>query len=192
MPSRSTHPRCDRCLQRGDPCLCAEIVPVRARVEIVILRHAAEALKQSGTARWAALALDCSVIDYAASEAPFDEGVLPLEDAWVLFPSGEPSAPPSPPPRRLLVPDGTWQQARRMVQRLPRVRVLPKLVLGAAPEGPRLRQPHLAEGRSTLEAIAAALALCGESGPAEQLRGLHQAVLRRTEKNRGPWKYYGQ
>ena len=161
---------------------------VRPRLEIVILRHALEANKQTGSARWAALALGCRVVDYAATAAPFDPASLPLEGAWLLFPGGEPTPPPAAPPPRLIVPDGTWQQARRFAHRVPALRGLPKLVLGAAPAGPRLRQPHAPEGWSTLEAIAAALALCGEPVPAALLRGLHQAVIRRSERMRGPWE----
>jgi DTW domain-containing protein YfiP len=192
MVSRSTQPRCQRCLQRGAPCLCAEILPVRAHLEVVILRHALEAQKQTGSARWAAQALGCQIIDYAAEAAPFDESLLDAEGAWVLFPNGDLSPPPALPPKRLIVPDGTWQQARKMVARLETLRRLPKLVLGGAPAGPRLRQPHLAEGQSTLEAIAAALAVCGEPGPAAELRALHQRVIARSERLRGPWHHYGR
>ena len=195
MVSRSTKPRCERCLQRGEPCLCAEIFPVRTRLQITILRHAAEAQKQTGSARWAAQALGsggCTLVDYAQDAAPFDEGLLDTEEAWVLFPNGEITPPPATPPKRLIVPDGTWQQARRMVARLPKLRILPKLVLGEAPAGPRLRQPHLREGMSTLEAIAAALAVCGEAGPAEEMRALHERVIARSERLRGPWRHFGR
>ena len=189
-PARSSQPRCPRCFQRGDPCLCPEIPQVTARLEVVILRHGLEANKQTGSARWAALALGARIVDYAATATPFDPAMLALEGAWLLFPGGEPTPPPAVPPRRLIVPDGTWQQARRMAHRNPSLRALPRLALGEAPPGPRLRQPHAPEGWSTLEAIAAALALCGEPGPAAALRGLHQAVIRRSERMRGPWVYY--
>jgi len=192
MVSRSTQPRCERCLQRGEPCLCAEIFPVRTTLEVVILRHALEAQKQTGSARWAAQALGCKLIDYAVDAAPFDEALLDTDGAWVLFPNGDLTAPPAVPPKRLFVPDGTWQQARKMVARLGKLRALPKLVLGEAPAGPRLRQPHLAEGQSTLEAIAAALAVCGEPGPASELQALHARVIARSERLRGPWHHYGR
>ena len=185
MPRRSANPACPRCLGRGAPCLCAEIEPVHARVEIVIVRHAAELRKQTGSARWAALALGCSVIDYAATETPFDGSGLPVEDAWLLFPGAQETLPPATPPRRLVVPDGTWQQARRMVGRVPELRRLPRLSLGLALPSPRLRRPREPEGRSTLEAIADALALCGELGASAQLHALNAAVLARQVRLRG-------
>ncbi len=183
-PRHSTDPRCPRCAFRGDPCLCQEIPRVKANLEIVIVRHAAEIKKQSNSARWAALALDCTILDYAASSAPFDGAALDLRDAWLLFPGGDATPAPAPPPRRLMVPDGTWQQARRIAARVPELRRLPHLCLGAAPSGPRLRRAP-SSWMSTLEAIAAALELCGEPLPAEQLRGLHRAVMSRVERARG-------
>jgi DTW domain-containing protein len=184
-PQRSQHAGCPRCFARGSPCLCPEIPEVAARLEVLVLRHAAESFKQTNSARWAALALGCTVIDYAATAAPFDASTLALDGAWLLFPDGEPSPAPEVPPRRLIVPDGTWAQARRMVQRLPELRTLPRLRLGPPAEVPRLRRPHHPSGMSTLEAIAAALELCGEPGPSAQLFGIHAAVMARSERMRG-------
>jgi DTW domain-containing protein YfiP len=184
-PNRGTIPRCPRCFYRGDPCLCPEVPRVSARLEVVILRHAAELKKQTNSARWAALALGCRVIDYAATAEPFDDAALDTGGAWLLFPGAEPTPAPAAPPRRLIVVDGTWQQARRMVLRLPALRSLPRLTLKAAPAGPRLRRPHDPAGMSTLEAVAEALELCGEPLPAAQLRALHGSVLRRAERLRG-------
>lgn len=156
---------------------------MQAKLGISIVRHAAEIRKQSNSARWAALALDCPIIDYAATSAPFDGGALDLRDAWLLFPGGEETKAPAHPPRRLIVPDGTWQQARRIVARVPQLIGMPRLTLPAA-AGRRLRRAP-GNGMSTLEAIAAALELCNEPGPAQELRALHAAVMERVEQARG-------
>ena len=184
-PQRSAHPPCPLCFFRGSPCFCPELPRVTARLEVVIVRHAAERNKQTNSARWAALALGCPVHEYAATTTPFDTSALALESAWLLFPGGEPTAAPAIPPRRLIVPDGTWQQARRMVARLPALRALPRLALPAPAHGLRLRRPREPTGMSTLEAIAAALELFGEPVPAAQLRDIHAAVLRRAVRMRG-------
>jgi DTW domain-containing protein YfiP len=179
----------DRCVQCAFPpaaCLCAEIPRVSTRLRLLVLRHAAERNKTTSSVRWAALALGCPVIDYAATPAPFDPGQLDLGGAWLLFPGADPTPPPAIPPRTLLVPDGTWQQARKMVLRQPALRALPRLTLGPGPPRPRLRRPHQPEGMSTLEAMAAALELCGEPQPAAQLRAVYDAAVRRTELLRGP------
>jgi DTW domain-containing protein YfiP len=178
--------RCPRCLCRGAPCLCPEVPRVQSRVRIIIVRHAAELMKPTGTARWAALAVEgTEVHDYAVEGAPLDERALQTAGAHLLFPGGEPTRPLAHPPERLLVVDGTWQQARRMVSRLPSLRALPRLSLPPPSEERRLRRPHFHGGMSTLEAIAEALELCGEPLPARQLRALHAAVLARAERMRG-------
>lgn len=183
-PRHSKDPRCPRCAFRGDPCLCPEVPRVEAKLEIVIVRHAAEIKKQSNSARWAALALECPILDYAATSLPFDASTLDLRDAWLLFPGGHATPVPATPPRRLIVPDGTWQQAKRIAARVPELRRLPHLCIGAAPEERRLRRAP-ENGMSTLEAIACALELCGEPVPAGKLRGLHRAVMNRVERARG-------
>ena len=182
MTTRSDKPRCERCAFRARPCLCPDVPHVTARTEIIVVRHAAELLKQSGSARWAALALgaSCRIIDYAATPEPFDGSLLPLDGAWLLYPGGEEGVP-SPLPQRLIIPDGTWQQARRMVARIPELRSLPRLALPAPGPGPRLRKSKDASGMCTLEAIAGALQLCGEPGPAAQLQALYETVMRRTK-----------
>lgn len=182
-PRHSQAPRCPRCMFRGEPCLCPEVPRVRPALEITIVRHAAELRKQSNSARWAALALDCEVIDYAATSAPFEGRSLgDLRGAWLLFP-GTGNTATAEAPRRLIVPDGTWQQARRIVARVGELARLPRLTL-APREGRRLRRAP-GDGMSTLEAIAEALARCGEPAPAGQLRALHRAAIEKVERARG-------
>ena len=178
--------RCPRCLFQRNECLCTEARPIETRARIVIVRHAAELLKTTNSARWAGLCLqNFELHDYALEGAPLNEALLAGGDAWLLFPGSEVTAPPERPPARLLVPDGTWQQARRMVARLPSLRALPRLTL-APPSGTRrLRRPHIAEGMSTLEAIAEALELFGEPEPARKLRQLHEAAIARIARLRG-------
>ncbi len=160
---------------------------MQTRTRVIVLRHAAELRKRTGTVRWAALALqNFELHDYALEGAPLADDAFATEGAWLLFPGPVPTAPPKEPPARLIVPDGTWQQARRMVARLPALRGLPRLGLPPpASEARRLRQGHFAEGMSTLEAIAAALASWGDARAAGQLRKLHRGGLARIGKLRG-------
>jgi DTW domain-containing protein YfiP len=183
-PARSRFPRCARCAFRA-PCLCPELPSLRPRVEVAIVRHASEIVKQSSSARWAALALGCRVVDYGAEAARFDPSTLPLKGALLLFPASTPSPAPRVLPPLLVVPDGTWQQARHMVLRVPELARLPRLSLPPPPPGPRLRRPHLPDGMSTLEAIAAALSLLGDEEAAAGLRTLHERVNARALAARG-------
>jgi DTW domain-containing protein len=176
-------PRCPGCALPLAFCICAEVPRLATRTRVVIVQHAAERGKASNTARLAAAALGCALHPYAVAGAPFDPAALDLGGAWLLFPDGPP-APPGPPPPTLVVVDGTWQQARRMVQRLPALRALPRLRLeGVA--GERLRRPPRADGQSTLEALARALSLLGEPAAGADLLALHARFVAATRAANG-------
>jgi DTW domain-containing protein YfiP len=178
--------RCPRCLFRPEQCLCPEIPALAPRTRFVVLRHASERTRATNSARWAALALGCPVLDHGAPGAPLDDAALAEEGTWVLFPGGA-AAPPATPPRRVIVLDGSWSQARRMIQRIPALRELPRLSLPAAPapDLPRLRRPTIAGGMSTIEAMARALALLGEPEAAAAIDRVHAAALARAWALRG-------
>ena len=179
--------RCPRCSFPRELCLCAEVRPAATRVAITVVRHQAELSKTSNTARWAALALPgLTLLDYAATPAPFDASALRLDGACLLFPAPNETPLPEPLPARLVLCDGTWQQARRMLQRIPGLTGLPRLSLPApGRDTRRLRRPLVAEGMSTLEALAAALMLFGEPAPAQELLRVNELALSRMVKLRG-------
>ena len=181
--------RCQRCMLLPEVCLCADIPPVETRTRFVILRHASERNRSTNSARWAALALGCEVLDYGApGESPSLDG-LAAPGTWVLFPSRAPAPAGLGPPDRVVVLDGSWSQARRMIQRVPALRDLPRLSIAEAPQvpstAPRLRRPPLAEGMSTIEAMASALAALHEPGPAAALERVHALARERVWRLRG-------
>ncbi len=154
-------PRCDRCNLPPHLCLCAEIPRVETRTRFLLLQHAVESRKKSNTGRVAALALvNARLLTYGALDEALDTALLSEPGTWLLFPDGPTAPPDAPPPRQLVVLDGSWSQARRMTQRLPALRTLPRLVLPPpAPGTLRLREPTHPSGMSTLEAIARAVAV---------------------------------
>jgi DTW domain-containing protein YfiP len=142
---------------------------------VVFLRHASERDRLTNTGHWASLALEGSrVLEHGVPGEPLDATGLAAPGAWLLFPTPHPPPGDAAPPRRLIVPDGTWAQARRIVQRVPEVRTLPRLAVdAAAPDALRLRRPLVAGGMSTLEAVAAALRVLGDVEAADALDALH-------------------
>ncbi len=185
MPDLSL--RCPRCFFPPGHCLCPEVPRLQTRLQLVLLRHASEIPRPTNTARWAALALpQASLLDYALPGRPFDDAPLRGEGTWVLFPSATATVRPAGPPRSLVVLDGTWSQARRMLQRVPALRALPRLSLPPPAADRRLRRPTVAGGMSTLEAVASALRLLGEAEAAGALEALHARALLRAEGLRGP------
>lgn len=163
--SRSSTPadfegRCPTCFFRLEVCLCPRIPRLRPRTKVLILRHHKEAFRSTNTARLAALALEGAEIHpYGAPGRPFDESLVRGDGStWLLFPGEDGPVSPPASPSRLVVLDGSWGQARRMLQRVPALRALPRLSLPPWwPDKVRMRRPPSPEGLSTLEAIALAL-----------------------------------
>jgi DTW domain-containing protein YfiP len=161
--------RCDRCLLLARLCLCGEVAPRPTRAEIVILRHVAERFRSSNTGRVAAMALaGARLVDFGDQDAPLDDADLAPPGTWLVFPEGPVVTPPTP-PARLIFLDATWAQARRMRQRVHALRGLPILHLAVEPSAERMRRSPGAGRVSTIEAISAALRLCGEPAPAADL-----------------------
>jgi DTW domain-containing protein YfiP len=148
--------RCPRCLLRPDWCYCSRVPTVQVRTRLVIIRHHKERFRTSNTGRLVQQAIPGTVLlDYGAPGEQFDPAWLPLDGAGLLFPEGSPAAAP---PKTLIILDGSWPQARRMVRRVPALGALPRLSLAPAHRAPRRarRQPQ-PEGMATIEAVARAL-----------------------------------
>jgi DTW domain-containing protein YfiP len=158
---------------------------------VVVVRHASEIPRLSNTGRWAAAALEgATVFDHALDDSRSDDGLGALLDdgpVWLLYPSAHAGAPTGPPPRTIVVPDATWAQARRMVQRIAPLRTLPRLALPPPAPAARLRQPPRAGGMSTLEAIAGALDHLGDGASAGALRALHRCAVEKVLRLKGMW-----
>lgn len=154
-------PRCPRCNLPLHLCLCSEIPRVETRTRFLLLQHVVEIGKKSNTGRVAALALtNARLLTYGLPGAALDTDLLSEPGTWLLFPDGPPAPPDAPAPRQLVVLDANWSQARRMTQRLPTLRTLPRLVLPPpAPGMLKLREPSHPSGMSTLDAIARAVAV---------------------------------
>ena len=179
--------RCPRCAFPAGFCLCPELAPVAARLPVTIVRHASEIPRLTNSARWAALALtNATVLDHALPGHLLEDAALREPGAVLLFPGSGPATPLGP-VRRLVVPDGTWAQARRMVQRLPALRALPRLALPLPPPAFRLRRAP-AGGMSTAEAVAAALRLLGDAEAAAALERVHAAAVERCRRLSGTWE----
>jgi DTW domain-containing protein YfiP len=179
--------RCHTCILPERICLCPEVPRVETRTRILLIRHWKETLKSTNTARLAAMSLPNLVLTpYGAPDAPFDESLIPSEGAWVLFPDGGAKEIPDPPPKTLVVVDGTWKQARRIVHHVHGLRNMPRLALPPPlPGSRRLRQPTNADGMSTIEAVAQALRMLEGPEKAVPLEKLHRIQMQRVLSCRG-------
>jgi DTW domain-containing protein len=176
---------CPRCLLQLEVCVCGVLPRVVAATEILLVRHVTELMLTSNTGRFAALSLPNSrILSYGGGQE-FDAAPLAEPGTALLYCSG-PARPLAFVPRRLVVLDGSFRQARRMYKRIAALRDLPELTLAAPAVTPtRLRQPTQPDGMSTIEAIAGALSLLEGPECAAPLWALHAELVRRADYMRG-------
>jgi DTW domain-containing protein YfiP len=181
--------RCRRCWVRVAHCICNQLPQVETHARITVVRHEREVYKSTGTARIAGLALPrLSFVDYG-DDATEVERKLQGVEGFLLFPADPPAPWPKEPVDHLILLDGTWRQARKMLKKLPSLQRLPKLTLPAKNDAVlRLRDPTVEGGRSTLEALADALGLLEGESVATPLNALHDLYVERVLKARGTYE----
>ncbi|MFO0684508.1 MAG: tRNA-uridine aminocarboxypropyltransferase [Sandaracinus sp.] len=162
---------CPRCRRPARECYCAAIVPQRTRTKVVILQHPRERDVAIGTARMASLCLPDAELHVGASfegSALLERIVADSERPAALLWPGEGAIDVlrSPPERpiTLVVVDGTWPHAKKLVKTTPTLAALPRYAFVAPrPSEYRIRrEPHEAY-LSTIESLCVVLgALEGE------------------------------
>ena len=158
---------CAGCGRPASVCLCAYVTPLQTRTRVVILQHPRERHVPINTARLALLGLPRAMFRRAVEfhDDPEVQAVLSGADggppAYVLFPGPHAMdlAVTQPPgPITLIVVDGTWWQAKKLLRRNPALAALPQLRLTpAAPSRYRIRREPRDECVATIEALAMAL-----------------------------------
>ncbi|MDM9593050.1 MULTISPECIES: tRNA-uridine aminocarboxypropyltransferase [Pseudomonas] len=159
-----SRPRCERCQRPLDHCLCPLIPSLDSRTRVVLLQHPSEVSHALNTARLAALGLVNAELRVgevfddlpALLATPGYRPVLlfPGEQAQVL--SAYEIADDTP--LLLIVPDGTWRKARKLLYLNPLLDALPRVTLGQVPPSRyRLRKAPEPGALSTIEAVVEAL-----------------------------------
>ncbi|MFJ5296942.1 tRNA-uridine aminocarboxypropyltransferase [Pseudomonas sp. NPDC088368] len=155
--------RCDRCHRPQDHCLCALIPRLDSRTRVLILQHPSEVNHALNTARLAALGLsNAQLVVGEVFEGLADLLNVPGYQARLLFPGEEAVAltaqTSDSSPTLLVVPDGTWRKARKLLHLNPLLAALPRVTLENMPSSRyRLRKAPGPDALSTLEAITHAL-----------------------------------
>ena len=195
MSRSHTVPRCEACGLHVPLCLCASISPLITRARVLVVMHRKEALKSSNTGRLIPLLMPNSEVrERGHKHQPLStEGLVdperrvvllyPAEDAEVLDAAW---CAADPRPVTLVVPDGNWKQASKVVSREPGFRGLPRVTL--APGGPsnyRLRSHPDPARICTLEAVARALGVIEGPEAQAQLEHLLTVFVERTLWTRG-------
>ncbi|WP_122611680.1 DTW domain-containing protein [Pseudomonas viridiflava] len=158
-----SRPQCPRCLRPQTHCLCPLIPHLNSRTRVLVLQHPSEVSHALNTARLAALGL--SNAELIVGEVFEDLPKLlnrPGYQARLLFPA-EDAQPlqvyaPNDQPMLLVVPDGTWRKARKMLHLNPLLAALPRVTLTEGGVSRyRLRKAPGPGALSTIEAIVQAL-----------------------------------
>lgn len=156
-------PTCSQCCRPLAYCLCALVSRLDSRTRVLILQHPSEAGHALNTARLAVLGLENAELRIGEHFADLADLLAdPGYDARLLFPGDEAELPSQQRaeqrPLLLVVPDGTWRKARKLLYCNPLLEHLPRLTL---PEGLesryRLRKAPKVGALSTLEAITETL-----------------------------------
>lgn len=154
---------CPRCLRPEAHCLCPLIPSLDSRTRVLVLQHPSEVNHALNTARLAALGLTNAelIVGEVFADLPallnqpgYQARLLfPGEDAQTLQGYGADDQP-----LLLVVPDGTWRKARKLLHLNPLLATLPRVTLAQGGVSRyRLRKAPGPGALSTVEAIAQAL-----------------------------------
>ena len=150
---------CPRCRRPERVCVCAEIRCATSRTRVVFLQHPREARVPVTTCRLAHLSLPNSELHVGMRPEgdPRLEALARAPGTMVLFPGpGSVDVEAlTEPPQTLFVVDGSWINARKVVQRSPLLATLPRLGLSpTSPSNYRIRREPAPHCLSTIEAVA--------------------------------------
>lgn len=148
-------------------CWCALLPSIETRTKVVILQHPRERDMPIGTGRMASLCLPRASlhlgVDFERDRAVMEAIGDPAQPAALLWPGeGAIDLEQDPPrgPITLVVVDGTWSQAKKVVRVNPSLRALPRYAFAPpAPSAYRIRREPRDDYVSTIEAIAHVLTL---------------------------------
>lgn len=163
-PETLSRPRCEKCLRPTSHCLCAHITVVANRTRVLILQHPDEHRHALNTGRLAVLGLKHAELLVGERFPQLDSLLSTEAHVFLLFPGGQAQAPkplahrPDDGAPLLIVLDGTWRKARKILYKNPVLNTLPRLALDAGqPSTYRIRQTRELAAVSTIEAIVRTL-----------------------------------
>lgn len=160
-----TRPICPHCRTPLARCFCDLVVTTETAVEVIIWQHPSEAGHAKGTVPLLSRCLTNSrvVVAESLSREAFEHLIgHDCANLRLLFPTSDTGtfAPASASPlHRLLVLDGTWRKARKLLYVNPWLNTLPRFeLIHPRPGRYHIRKAENSMQLSTLEAVCAALA----------------------------------
>lgn len=200
-------PRCEHCQRPASHCLCAYISRIPNRTQVLVLQHPGEANHPLNTARLAVMGLLNAQLLVGEHFPQLDDIFASAGRVLLLFPQRKASSAQvaavsttscgEPAWSLLIVPDGTWRQARKIVDANPVLDTLPRLSLPPGmPSEYLIRKTSEPAAVSTIEAIARSLSLLEpeqsfdrllapfRAQVAQQVQAMGEEVYRRNYTNK--------
>ncbi len=171
-------------------CLCDAVPRIELRTKICLIIHHRELSRSSNTGLLAVRALVNSEVRIRGE----GRATLDLKDVlssqyrtFLFYPTNDAVeldkalVMQEHTPIQLIVPDGTWRQARKIHSRHPELKDLPRVKISTPNHSTfQLRAQSRPEGMATLQAIAHGLAVIEGDVVGAQLMKLYQAKIERT------------
>lgn len=175
--------------------MCAVLPHLKLRTKVTLVIHRHEVLRSSNTGLLAVRALANSALRIRGESRELldlSDLLSPEYRSLLYFPSADAVELTSElldrdsRPIHLIVPDGTWRQARKIHSRHHELKAVPRVKISTPnTSGYQLRAQSRPEGMATLLAIAAALRIIEGEAVAAQLTDLYRARVARTLGARG-------
>ncbi len=186
---------CETCGASAIACLCDVVPRIELKTKICLVIHHRELSRRSNTGLLAIRALANSEVRVRGEHRE----ALDLQDlltkqyrSFLFYPStdaielDQALVMQEATPIQLVVPDGTWRQARKIHSRHPELRDLPRVKISTPNHSAfQLRTQSKPERMATLQAIAEGLGIIEGDRVRVQLMKLYQAKIERTLKARG-------
>ena len=165
-------PRCDRCNLPPRWCTCSAFRPLDCPIHVDVLIHSREFWRPTSTGRLINRVIPSSRGHKFQCETPptRESIVQPGHPLWILHPRGDPLPAGAPPPNvQVLLLDGSWKEASRMLQTVEGWGQRVSLPM-TGPSRYRLRGQQGQGMYSTIEALLFLLSALGFSETETQLR----------------------
>jgi DTW domain-containing protein YfiP len=189
---------------RGDLCLCALAPKIAVRTEVLLVMHTKEWRRSSNTGQLLRLCtpnVKIKIHGRPGDLAGGGPGTWSDASGWVdrertrpvvLYPSDDAIilsrdlAQADPRPLTIIVPDGSWSQARHIVKRVKGLDAFPRVALPHAAVAMLRPRRNIDDSRmSTYEAIAQALAVLEDEALAAPLADFFRQIAARMLCMRG-------
>jgi DTW domain-containing protein YfiP len=164
VAARPPRPRCSCCRRPAGHCICHLLPQISARTQVLVVQHPDEHKHALNTARLLVAGLVNAEL-VVAEQLDEDWCARLIDPQWhteLLFPGSDTPVlqgnGQAQRPRRLVLLDGTWRKARKLLYLNPVLQQLPRVALPAGLLSRyRLRKAPMAGALSTIEAGVHAL-----------------------------------